>query len=382
MNQLIEVDGSESRLDQHGSGAVLNTLPSACNTCDFPDLDFIPCAYMIARTKSLTPAEVGLAEAGNLLVRDRVRRIIEATVPTDCTFHPTIYSDTREATPWWLLVPVNLRETHRVDPDVKRCDACGRPRRAHPGTHYVEKLWDGRSLRDILKGATFYSAGSGWHPYLPQHLPGRPVFFSIRLFALLEALGVKGADRPVECRTMKAESHDLLWVDAALARIDAAGIPRHPAGVVQKADLAWLRRFLKPHSKTTAHNAAAKAVEKRLGRKLPKSYLDFVGREAPRVFADVDGESGYDAQVMLPAQLDDVHYRKGTTHVDLADPESQAIDGLAFVALAGGDVLCFDIGESRHEWKVVRYVHEMSMFEDFAPNFAVCLRRLSGSNTT
>ena len=72
------------------------------------------------------------AMRGNFLVRERVKRILEAAVPGACTFFPTAEMKSKKPTPWWLAVPneklATVRITHKPLPPS--CSKCGEPRLA------------------------------------------------------------------------------------------------------------------------------------------------------------------------------------------------------------------------------------------------------------
>ncbi len=63
--------GSDKRMDHQGSFDLsVNPLPVKCLRCTFPDLDFIPQPYYLA--KGITkPTEMEPAELGNFFLRER-----------------------------------------------------------------------------------------------------------------------------------------------------------------------------------------------------------------------------------------------------------------------------------------------------------------------
>ena len=116
----------------------LNPLPPKCEACGFPDLDFVPHPYFLVKSRAMTPNETAMAENGNFLVRDRVRRVLELLAPGQCRFYPTHFKGTMNETPWSLAVPVHQVVVANVNPSISHCQVCGEPRSAHPGPQYSE----------------------------------------------------------------------------------------------------------------------------------------------------------------------------------------------------------------------------------------------------
>ncbi len=108
MIRPIHICGSDTTMDHRnlmGGGPGINPVPPACQTCGFPDIDFIPNPYCLIRSRAMSSKEFAFAELGNLLVKHRVKQIFEVAIPGLCTFHPTYFQKSSETTPWFLAVP-------------------------------------------------------------------------------------------------------------------------------------------------------------------------------------------------------------------------------------------------------------------------------------
>ncbi|HEX4795227.1 MAG TPA: hypothetical protein VH370_15635 [Humisphaera sp.] len=81
----------DKAMDTHGQFDVgVNTLPSKCEHCTFPDLDFVPEPYALARGLD-SSKEIEVLSLGNLVVRPRVRKILADAVGDQVSFHPTCH---------------------------------------------------------------------------------------------------------------------------------------------------------------------------------------------------------------------------------------------------------------------------------------------------
>src|SRR5438132_9002901 len=79
----VEMVGPDEQMDQVGDNSEpANRLPIRCAHCSFPDIDFISKPYLLAKGFS-SPSEISPAEAGNFLVRDRVKRVLEIVLPKE-----------------------------------------------------------------------------------------------------------------------------------------------------------------------------------------------------------------------------------------------------------------------------------------------------------
>ena len=80
--RCVQVTGSDDRMDcAQWYFDTINPLPRKCETCGFPDLDYVPQPYFLVRSRTMSPDELAPAYVGNFLVRDRVKRVIELLAP-------------------------------------------------------------------------------------------------------------------------------------------------------------------------------------------------------------------------------------------------------------------------------------------------------------
>src|SRR5262249_28260126 len=156
-------------------------LPPKCAQCGFPDLDHTPQPYFLIKSRAMTPNELAPAENGNFFVRERVRRVLDILAPQQCTYFPTCYKGSSDQTPWLLAVPNYQVVTARINPSIPRCEACGVPRSAHPGTQWSEVLfgrpprdqpraegWTAQSEYEILRSSTWGSSERGWDQWISR----------------------------------------------------------------------------------------------------------------------------------------------------------------------------------------------------------------------
>ena len=369
--RCISLTGSDNRMDCRDMFYdPVNSLPSRCDACGFPDLDHVPRPYYLIKSRTMSPNEMAPAENGNFFVRERVRGVLELIAPGQCEFYPTCFKGTTNETPWSLAVPVNQVVTGKVNPAIPRCKACGEPRSAHPGTQIVERVWDDNSEYDVLKAATWGSSEAGWDKWIDRGL-----FMSVRLFRLLKQIKARGLDEVTCAEQTKANKEELAWIDERLALLSDHGIPLHAPGTVSAADAAWLRKYLKDHAAEEPSSPDWKAIQKQLGFKLPKSYKDFIAKVGPRSFDDVDEQEGFTVHVLPPEKFDRESYRAGA--LESEDEETNAVDGVMFAETDHGDCFCFDVRKDRKEFEVLIYMHEYEYFEPYAPDFAACIRRFA-----
>lgn len=189
----VRLSGADEQMDCRGSfDEPLNMLPRKCPACGFPDLDYVAQPYFLVKSRTMTPDELALATFGNLLVRGRVRQVLEIVAPGQCTYFPTVYKGTTDSTAWFLAVPKYRVLTAKVDPKIPRCGTCGEPTSAHPGTQWSEMLfgspirnqlrasdWTDESERDVFKSSTWGSSERSWNRWITRDL-----FMSVRLFHL------------------------------------------------------------------------------------------------------------------------------------------------------------------------------------------------------
>ena len=234
----VQVMGSDDRMDCGGVYEnPINALPRKCDTCGFPDLKHVPQPYFLMRGRTTTPNEMASAENGNILVRDRVLRVIELLAPRQCAFYPTSYKDTTQQTPWFLMVPLNQVVGGIVDANIPRCSACSEPRSAHPGSQWTERVFKpavnmpvdleyihSDSEFEIVKSSTWGSCTSGWEKWI-----SRDAFMSVRMLYLLNKIKAKGINQ-ITCQKLVSPNRDeSAWIKEKLAVLQSNGITRATA---------------------------------------------------------------------------------------------------------------------------------------------------------
>jgi hypothetical protein len=383
--RCIQLTGSDDRMDcREMFYDPINPLPPKCPKCGFPDLDHIPQPYFLVKSRTMSPNELALAENGNFFVRERVRRVLDLLASGQCTYFPTCYKGTSEGTPWLMAVPNHQVITAKVNPLIPRCQACGEPRSAHPGTQYSEYLfgkpsrgqpvgtgWTSESEYEVLKSSTWGSSEKGWDQWICRDL-----FMSVRLLHLLKKIKAKGFYEATCGKTTSPDSGESAWIREKLQVLEKNGIPLHAVGTLSDEDAKWFREYIKSHSRKVDSAYDIKAVENRLKLRLPKSYIDFVTKVGPVSFENVDEQEGFTACVLAPDELDSEGYRAGALDAD--DEETNAVDGVMFARTEHGDCFCFDVQKGMQEFPVFIYKHEYNYFEPYAETFAACIKRFAG----
>ena len=372
--KCIEMTGSDNRMDCRDMFSdPLNPLPAKCDACGFPDLDDVPQPYQLIQSRTLNPNEMAPAENGNILVRPRVRQILELVAPDEVSFYPTHFKGTSEPTPWLLAVAKHQVETAQVDSKIRRCDGCGEPRSAHPGTQFSQWLWNYDSEHHILKSSTWGSSENGWDQWISRNL-----YLSVRLFSLLGKAGVKGLDEATCGTKTKPDAEDSKWIKTQLGRLEQHGIALHATGTIAPADAKWFRAFLKGHAISSAAAEDWKSLEKQTKFKFPKSYKDFINQVGTTSFHNIDQQQGFHVHLLPPGECDTVSFRSGKLK---SDEQSNAVDGVMFARTEHGDAFCFDVRKDRKEYEVFLYLHEQNLFEAYAANFAACIKRFASGST-
>ena len=377
--RCVNVTGSDDRLDcRYDFWEPVNSLPSKCSECGFPDLDFVPQPYFLVKSRTLVPNELVLAANGNFLLRERIRNVLELLAPSQCTYFPTFYNGTSQQTPWFLAVPNLQIVSGQVDSSVPRCEACGEPRSAHPGSQWCERLfrrplhdegddWSLRSDSSVLKSSTWASSEKGWNKRIDRDL-----YISVRLLHLLKKIKAKGFYEATCQQPLAPNKEDAEWIEEKLQLLESRGVPFHPAGTLSPADAKWLKEYLRTNSGRIKSKWDIKAVEKRIHAKLPKSYVDFVTAVGTTTFENVDEQEGSSVSILSPNELNVV----GDIG-ELDDEESKAINHLTFATTMEGDCFCFDVQKGRKEYSVYVYKHESQLLEPYAENFSACIKRFA-----
>ena len=376
MVRCVQVCGSDNRMDCRDQNIDPLNIPTRVCTCGMPDLDSVSQPYFIVRGRSMVHTEMAESATGNLLVRERVRKILAIVAPDCCAWFPTMYKGTSETTPWSLAVPKFKVETATVDPSLKRCSVCNQPAAIHPGTHYTE--WHRRveSEHDI-----FVSSNWGSFRHREKRHTYRFPYLSVRLFWLLRRLKARGLD---EVRIFDESTRSFLpdssptageeaWISDQLKCIAARKISTQPEGRVSAADAKWFRGFLTQQGQTRRGDREGKTRQNSPGFKLPKSYREFLLRTEQRSFENVDEQDGYHVRIVEANEMDVETYRRRRL---TSDDSGSAVDCVAFAVTEHGDCFCFDVRNDRPEFEVLLYQHEVDEFEPYSPNFVAFLRRL------
>lgn len=364
--RCVRITASDDRMDCHNTFRnPINPLPLKCPRCGFPNLDHIPQPYFLTKSRTMSPHELALAANGNLLIRERIRRVLDLLTPGECSFFPTCYKGTSEQTPWLLAVPNHQVESAKVNPSIPRCDTCDEPRSAHPGSQWSEFVlrgqltkdgWTCELERDILKSSTWGSSEQGWDQWIL-----RDVFLSVRLLHLLKKIKARGLYEATCQKPHSPNKEESVWIKQKLQVLEANSISSPVEGTLSADDASWLRHYLKNNARSVLVDWDIQSVERQLQVKLPKSYLDFVSTVGPTSFENVDEQEGFSAFILSPNELD--------------INESQAVGRLTFAKTGHGDYFCFDIQKGKKEFAVSLYKHEYQYFELYAENFAACIRR-------
>lgn len=375
--RCVQISASDDRMDcREMFSNPINPLPPKCPTCGFPDLDYIPQPYFLVKSRTMSPNELALAENGNFLVRERVRRVFDLLFPGLCTYFPTSYKGTSQTTPWLLAVPNHQVAAAKVKASIPRCDSCGEPRSAHPGSEWTESLlratprsdgWSCELDHDIVKSSTWGSSGRGWKFWIFRQL-----YLSVRLLQLLKKVKAHGFYES-SCQKPTSPNHEeSAWIKEKLQLLEAAGIPLHADGTLSADDAKWLRDYIQSHARDDQQDWEIKTIERRIKAKLPKSYLDFVSTVGAISFDNIDEQEGFTATIQSPAELGET----GSID-DLEDAESKSVNGLVFATTDHGDCFCFDVQKGKKEYAVFLYKHDLSCLEPYADNFAACIKRFA-----
>jgi len=241
--QCLRMVGPDDQMDRDGFD-LLNPLPVACPVCKRLDLDFVRSPYVLGK-KTESPVDFAPAVAGNFLIRESMKRVLETVASGLCRFHSTIHRRTRQSTPWLLAVPQFTQITSK--PSGEKCPKCGEP---SEWNDIVELTQNPISKHDVFKA----------HNWLGDD--ERNLYFSVRLETLVKKLGLRGMVRSYDCR-QEPTSEDLAWINEKLKLLKPAKAVGFSPDEM-KAVNTWFKKYLrqKAKTKTTVHNFAA--VEKKL----------------------------------------------------------------------------------------------------------------------
>jgi hypothetical protein len=413
----VAMSGSDERMDEN-KREPLNRLPIKCPHCTFPDLDFVATPYLLGKG-ICAPAEIDSALLGNLLVRGRVRRILEVAVPGACTFHPTADAKSRKPAPWWLVVPRHQLRTALPEPTPPLCPKCHESKDGHwergggwpvvwkkmasfdPGGIDVFKStgWVcGGTAEDLFEQRNFYRSGLGeepppipWSHMFPGVEPpthaerwtrcnlDRELYFSVRLEQLLKRAKVKGRLYQLGFDDVLPSPEDEVWIHEKLGLLEEHGLVGAPKPVAKSGSARrWFTQFLNRNTAKRLKPVDFATVEKKHKLALPQDYKDFIAQVGPKSFENVNGLEVTETTICLPKELDFRNYRRGK------DPrlvgEDADVDGVVFAFADFGDCYLFDVSVPGGDYPVYWYKHEESLLEPYAPNFAECIKRFAQRN--
>jgi len=404
----VRMTGPDDRMDHVGDRRLdANKLPAKCPHCTLPDLNFTAKPYLLARG-FVSPAETAPARAGNFLVRERVKRILELAVPDACTFIPTAEFKSKKATPWWLAVPNTLLKTAMPKAEAPFCPKCREPKLRGPlmgpvweamkgfdsagvDVFKAEEWYARTTIEDDLEETNRHRKTSGlpllaWSyrdvepPAHPERWtrrdPDRELYFSLRLEQLLKRAKVKGQ---LVCsqsfKEINTSPEDETWIAEKLNLLAEHGLvdaPKPAAGKPVGAAQKWFKQFLKKNAKKTKTVDFA-AIEKKQKLVLPADYKEFIAIVGEKSFADVNDMEGSTTTVLPPAELDFKDYRRGK--VPYLEGDEAKVDGVMFAAIDSGDCFVFDTSAKGGDYPVHFYSHEENTLTAYSPNFAECIKR-------
>jgi hypothetical protein len=415
---VVRLTGPETKMDQGGRGDAsnpLNPLPVKCPHCSFPDLDFEARPYLI-RNRMSASTEIAEALFGNFFVLERVRRILEAVVPSACSFYATADAKTLKPTEWWLAVPV--RKIQSRDPLLSPpvCSKCGQPK---DGPHQIGDIWkqmaefDSGGV-DIFKTLDWRSRGTveddfhfrnenrsgqtGEPPPIPwtrlyPHLkpPSHPerwtrlalereLYFSVRLEQLLKRAKVKGQLRRGICfDDLKPTIGDEVWIQEKLDLLARQRLLDSPSIAAKgKTAQRWFKSFLKRNTAKRKNAADFELIERKYRIALPQDYKEFIRTVGARSFENAEGLKETTTTVLPPAKMDFKNFRRGK-NVYTTDNNIE-IDGVMFATTDFGDSFLFDVSVNGGDYPTYWFKHEEGLLEPYSSNFAECIKRFALGN--
>jgi len=355
--QCLRMVGPDDRMDRvDGYLEPLNPLPVICPECKQVDLDYVHSPYVLGK-KVESPVDFAPAVAGNLLVRESMKRVLEIAAPESCKFYPTIHRKTKQPTAWWLAVPQHTQTTS--EPSANKCQKCGEP---HNWNDVMEATANPISKFEVFK------AYNSWGPNSHDE---RNLYFSVRLESLLKKLGLRGMVRSIDCKNVPTPE-DLAWVEEKFRLLKQADSKSAGAG---KSDTAkdWFKDYLKKNAKKKPVVHDFTAVEKKHGVKLPESYKEFIATVGTKTFKDIDDEEGFCAHVLPPKKLE------FEDCCEQGEDEEATFKGVMFATTDHGDAFYFDVCRKAADYEVRKHDHEIGSYEPYAKNFAECIKRFAGA---
>jgi hypothetical protein len=328
--------GPDDRMDQDG-WTPLNPLVVKCDACKTVDLNSVSTPYVLTR-KIESPVDMAPAVAGNLLVRDSMKRVLDLVAPGQCKFYPTTHRKTKQPTAWLLAVPQHIQTT--ATPRGEKCSKCGEP--AEWDTE--EATESPCSTQDVFK-----SRNLRWKAH--EHY----LYFSVRLETLVKKLGLRGMVRSDSCKQVPT-TEDLSWVEEKLSLLKQADSKSAGTG---KSDTVkdWFKDYLKKNTKKkpVVHDFAA--FEKKHSVKLPESYKEFLAAVGTKAFKDIDGEEGFCAHILPPKKLE------FEDCCEQGEDEEATFKGVMFATTDHGDAFYFDVSRKAADYEVRKHDHEIGSYE-------------------
>jgi len=352
--ECLKMVGPDDEMDRvDGYLEALNPLPVACPTCKRVDLDFVPSPYVLGK-KIESPVDFAPAVAGNLLVRESMKRVLDVVAPGSCKFYPTIHRKTKQPTPWSLAVLQHTETTS--EPSAKKCSKCREPLE---WSDVMEATSNPISKHEIFKARNWWGDGDR-----------RDLYFSVRLETLVKKLRLRGMVRYVDCKQTPTPE-DVKWVEEKFRLIQQAS-DKFAGKPAKDTVTGWFEDYLKRVAKKKPVTHDFEAAEKKLGIKLPESYRRFVAAVGTKTFKDVDGEEEFNAHILPPKKL------RVESCLERGDDEENEFKGVLFAVTDHGDAFYFDLTRNSPDYEVRKHDHEADSFEPYAKNFAEAIKRLAG----
>lgn len=215
----------------------VNEYGIKCNRCSFPDIEKVPQPYYLLRNRIYSGVEIFEADLANLLVSSRIKAVIERLFPNQCTFYKTYIEGEKISTRWWLAVINNKVISGEVKDEIPRCEYCGEPLYAHPGTQYKNWHHDMEANFDLVKSENWHTIST---KNRNEHWLSRDLFLSVRFIGLLKKLKAKGIYQYLYSEYKKLLPAEKLWIDNAFSSIEEdLRIPQSKD--ISEDEIQWLK---------------------------------------------------------------------------------------------------------------------------------------------
>lgn len=232
MIRLSQVTCLDKRMDIKDKTYLLDTPTNKyellCKTCKFPNLDKVPSPYYLTKGRNFSGIEISIADLGNLLISNRLKKIFENLLPKDCDYQETFIENSRIKTLWWLAVPRKKVLSGKVKQHISVCSQCHEPLHAHPGSQYQFWLTDLESDVNIVKSSNWHSVDEkDWK----KSWIGRDIYLSVQLIHLLKKITAKGIDQVSSSKYHQLLPTEKKWIEESIEKIgDLANVnaPKEP----------------------------------------------------------------------------------------------------------------------------------------------------------